>query len=90
MYRMIGKAIRMIQMTEAQMEAVFEDAGYSILYEKLKYKIWMAYQWSSQDEEILDAFLSAYAFNEDEELRCNEFLFHYKIYKNIVGKNLWI
>ncbi len=83
------KIDEVLQMTESQLEAAFDAVGYSILYEKLKYKIWVAFNWKEDDPDILERFLSAYAFEEDEEIHCNEFLFHYKIYKNIVEKNHW-
>lgn len=78
---------RIGEMTEYELEDIFHESGHYHLYEQLKYKLWIAYQWLEADRNILSEFLNIYDFDHDEELYCKEFLFHYKIFKNIKKKN---
>lgn len=74
-------------MTEYELEDIFHESGHYHLYQTLKYKLWIAYQWLEDDRSILPDFLNIYDFDIEEELFCQEFLFHYKIFKNIRKKN---
>ncbi|UII55384.1 hypothetical protein LS684_17380 [Cytobacillus spongiae] len=76
-------------MTEEEVEAVFEENGYSKLYHQLQYKLWLNGELDLVDASLLDSFFDAYTFVEYEDLLFDEFMYHFRMYQNVCQKNDW-
>ncbi|MCM3121926.1 MULTISPECIES: hypothetical protein [Bacillaceae] len=73
-------------MGEKEMREMFEWAGLSTIYDQHGYKMWLSGLEDSIDAELLDHFADAYSF-ENAEMYYDEFLFHLRIFKNIIKNN---
>ena len=61
-------------------EQLFEEAGWSGVYEKHKFKIWMTDCFKDSDGEVLESFFQIYNEEETEGLCFDEFIFQYRLF----------
>ncbi|MCS0788119.1 hypothetical protein NX021_08045 [Cytobacillus firmus] len=73
-------------MEREQIEELFEESGYPALNSKLAYKVWLTGVWDEEDEDKIEAFIDAYSF-EGDGIVTDDFLYHYRIFAYIYGKN---
>ncbi|MBT2757053.1 hypothetical protein J7E71_13985 [Mesobacillus foraminis] len=74
-------------MRNCKLEDLLEQAGWSTVYEKHQYKIWITGIMDHQDEDLMHAFLDSYSPEDSEKICFDELAFHYQIFKNIYEKN---
>lgn len=72
-----------VQNDEVNFEQVFTFAGHAHLYERIGSKLWIYQHWSEEELHILELFLQVYGFDEEQALFMDDFLYHFRIFKNM-------
>jgi hypothetical protein len=74
-------------MESSELEEIFDDCGWSNIYDKLQYKFWLTGIAETLQENVLLAFLDAYSY-EDAEYQCfDELLYQLRVFKYVYEKN---
>lgn len=74
-------------MEQKEMEDIFDGAGWSDIYEKHQYKLWLTGMADELDERMLSAYLDAYSYEDADQLCFDEILYQLRIFRYIYDKN---
>jgi hypothetical protein len=76
-----------VNMENSEMKEIFDDFGWSQIYDKHHYKIWLTGLAEDLQEDVLSAYLEAYSY-EDAENQCfDEMLYQLRTFKYVYEKN---
>jgi hypothetical protein len=76
-----------MKMENSEMEGIFDDSGWSNIYNKHQYKFWLTGLAENLQEDVLSAYLDAYSY-EDAENQCfDEMIYQLRMFKYVYEKN---
>jgi len=77
-------------MESSELEEIFDDCGWSTIYEKHQYKFWLTGIAETIQEDVLLAFLDVHSC-EDAESQCfDELLYQLRVFKYVYERNDFI
>ncbi|MCM3668448.1 hypothetical protein M3181_05455 [Mesobacillus maritimus] len=69
------------------LQELFDESGWSTIYEKYQYKLWLTGIDDELSEEMLRAYFDAYSYEDAEAICFDELLIQLKTFKYIYEKN---
>ncbi|WP_404328875.1 hypothetical protein [Mesobacillus maritimus] len=74
-------------MESSEMEEIFDNCGWSNIYEKHQYKFWVTGLAENLQEDVLRAYLDAYSYEDTENQCFDEMLYQLRVFRYIYEKN---
>jgi hypothetical protein len=73
--------------TIQQVEEIFDDFGYALLFENIRYPLVLSGEVDHLNLDVLARFLEMYSFDTEAVLTFEEFMYHFLIFKKIYTNN---
>jgi hypothetical protein len=74
-------------MTIEQVEEIFDDFGYTLLFQNIRYPLVLSGEVDHLDPDVLTHFFEMYSFDTKVVLTFEEFIYHFLIFKKIYTNN---
>jgi hypothetical protein len=73
--------------TIQQIEEIFDDFGYVLLFQNIRYPLVLSGEVAHLDLDVLTRFFEMYSFDTEAVLTFEEFMYHFLIFKKIYKNN---
>jgi hypothetical protein len=74
-------------MTIEQVEEIFDDFGYTLLFQNIRYPLMLSGEVDHLDPDVLANFFEMYSFDTEDVFTFEEFMYHFLIFKKIYTSN---
>jgi hypothetical protein len=74
-------------MTIEQVEEIFDDFGYTLLFQNIRYPLMLSGEVDDLDPDVLANFFEMYLFDTEDVFTFEEFMYHFLIFKKIYINN---